>query len=308
MKARYHSRSKSSRRTQSPSRLPVGLLVSVISLVEPLSSSAQTQDSTIVGKWHTPCSISLDSAERAIHVSLAHTGQVVMWTKNPDVNPGASALKVRVWNSYPTEPAGDYNPCSHQLDAIDYPGQHEGWMNQYASVGCTFYAGANTMLFCAGHTFLPDGTLLVAGGGELGFNPSRVHGGVYRLNLQSGTWTQEEELNKGFYYPSLRLDKNGNVLLLGGENCTMGEPLNTVHEGFLASQGWVELPEDPNSAEADLNGSYPVVNILTWPNSALNGSVSIIGGQGLHRECQDFCVTDPSSSAAQILPSNTTLK
>ena len=66
-----------------------------------------------------------------------------------------------------------------------------------ASGGFTTRASADK-LFCAGHSFLPDGRLLVAGGhitDDLGLPD-------INLFSSSGTWTSSPPMEQGRWYPS----------------------------------------------------------------------------------------------------------
>lgn len=81
-------------------------------------------------------------------------------------------------------------------------------------------------IFCAGHAFLPDGRLLVAGGtaaydGKLrvfGFNipPFRGLDHAYTFDPVSGKWTREPNMSTGRWYPTLVTLGDGRVLAMAG--------------------------------------------------------------------------------------------
>ena len=72
---------------------------------------------------------------------------------------------------------------------------------------------APSLLFCAGHDFLPDGRLLVAGG-----HISDVHG-LANTNIfdpATGAWQAVAPMAKGRWYPTNTTLPNGEVLTLAG--------------------------------------------------------------------------------------------
>ena len=72
-------------------------------------------------------------------------------------------------------------------------------------------AGAN--IFCSGHAFLPDGTLLVAGG-----HVSDYVGipNTYKYDPFSGSWTRLPDMNNARWYPTNTTLATGDVLVTSG--------------------------------------------------------------------------------------------
>jgi hypothetical protein len=72
-----------------------------------------------------------------------------------------------------------------------------------------------TMVFCSGHTFLPDGRLLVSGG-----HLSDQHGipDVNTFDPISEQWTSQEPMSRGRWYPTSVALPNGSVLTLAGRD------------------------------------------------------------------------------------------
>jgi len=104
-----------------------------------------------IGRWN----LVFELSNFAVHSSLLHTGKVLYWGRraNPRAKPDASGLKdsnmdenfakAFVWD--PANPSSPSIPPVEGLDPRD--------MN-----------GEKVNIFCSGHAFLPDGTLLIAGG------------------------------------------------------------------------------------------------------------------------------------------------
>ena len=112
-----------------------------------------------------------------IHASLLATGKVLLWGER-----GAA----QVWD--PAHPNAGFT-----------------------SLGKTY------QVFCSGHTFLPDGRLLIAGGKITGENgdPRAVI-----FDPASGSWSPTGSMAQGRYYPTLTLLPNGRVLAISGSDET----------------------------------------------------------------------------------------
>lgn len=74
---------------------------------------------------------------------------------------------------------------------------------------------------CAGHSFLADGRLLVAGG-TLGFNPTRGPKTAYIFDSFTEQWIQVEDMRAGRWYPSNITLPDGRVITISGLNDTNG--------------------------------------------------------------------------------------
>jgi hypothetical protein len=70
-------------------------------------------------------------------------------------------------------------------------------------------------LFCAGHSFLPDGRLLVAGG-----HISDNHGlpDINLFTVSSQTWSRSTPMRRGRWYPSSTMLASGEVVILAGRD------------------------------------------------------------------------------------------
>ena len=101
------------------------------------------------------------------------------------------------------------------------PGVH-GWLLNPVSLSLTEVAPpASWNPDCAGHSFLADGRLLVAGG-TLGFNPTRGPKTAYIFNSFTEQWIQIEDMRAGRWYPSNITLADGRVITISGLNDTDG--------------------------------------------------------------------------------------
>lgn len=111
----------------------------------------------------------------AVHVHLLPTGKVLLWGDRGDA---------QLWD--PANPGAGF-----------------------AAIGKTY------RIFCSGHTFLPDGRLLVTGGTITGTagDPRAV---LY--NPSSGSWSSTDSMAQGRYYPTTTVLPNGEVLAVSGSD------------------------------------------------------------------------------------------
>ena len=87
--------------------------------------------------------------------------------------------------------------------------------------------GTTVNLFCAGHAYLPDGRLLVAGG-HLTDGDGIDYAGTY--DHATNTWTPLPDMNGGRWYPTATSLADGRVLVISGS---------------AAAHGTIEVNADP---------------------------------------------------------------
>jgi WD40 repeat protein len=119
-----------------------------------------------------------------------------------------------------------------------------------------------TMIFCSGHTFLPDGRLLVAGGtspGTRGLRAASVFDPVTR------SWSATSSMARGRYYPTTTALPDGQVLVVSGHDTTLS--VVTIPEVWNGS-AWRRLTTAPLSIPAPF---YPAMFV------APNGKVFLAG-------------------------------
>ena len=145
-----------------------------------------------VGRWSDLINLS----NVPVHASLLRTGKVLYWgrRRDPKSTDGAS-LDEHFTKSFVYDPATRTSkPTANEPTGLD-----KNPLN----------------LFCAGHTFLPNGNLLVVGGhikdGQ-GVNQACVY------DAASSTFTPKALMNKGRWYPSALTLPDGRIIVMSGSD------------------------------------------------------------------------------------------
>lgn len=94
-----------------------------------------------------------------------------------------------------------------------------------------------TNLFCSGHSFLPDGRLLVSGGHVQ--NDGEGEPEVNIFHYGSNSWTAGPNMNAGRWYPSSVTLANGEALVLSGT--TVPNVINPLPQIWTAGNAWRDL-------------------------------------------------------------------
>ncbi|HEY7505151.1 MAG TPA: galactose oxidase-like domain-containing protein [Gemmatimonadales bacterium] len=145
-------------------------------------------------------------------------------------------------------------------------GAHQ-WDPAHPSAGFTSLS-KTYQIFCSGHTFLPDGRLLIAGGKITGENgdPRAVI-----FDPAAGSWSSTGAMAQGRYYPTLTVLPNGRVLSISGSDET-GATVSVPELGDGST--WRRLT---GAALSIGNPFYPAMFV------APNGRLFLAGFQGTTR-------------------------
>jgi hypothetical protein len=123
-----------------------------------------------------------------------------------------------------------------KTDAADTMGMPRIWDPASGDPsGLPMISGVDTMLFCAGHTLMPDGRLMVAGGhlkDDFGIATTFFFD-------QNGTPQRGPDMAHGRWYPTLTVLPDGRVLTMAGRD--QSNSVVRTPEVFEGGQ-WVELP------------------------------------------------------------------
>ncbi|HTH23396.1 MAG TPA: hypothetical protein VL854_14345, partial [Nitrososphaeraceae archaeon] len=154
------------------------------------------EDSSIYGEWEP---LKYRFQHLPVHVALLSTGKVLAFG-------GSGNDPKHLNNLYPAE-----------IFEPDDIGKDNGKVYEISN------EGIQGDIFCAGHAFLPDGKLLVAGGtykydGAI-FGPIPPFSGLehsYLFDPISLKWSRTQNLNYGRWYPTCIMIADGRVVTMAG--------------------------------------------------------------------------------------------
>jgi len=117
-------------------------------------------------------------------------------------------------------------------------------------------------IYCSGHSFLPDGRLLVVGGTSAGTRGQRL---ASLFTPSSASWSTSKPMAQGRYYPTITTLPNGSLLALSGHDTNLA--VVTIPE-VSTPTGWRKLTSAPLAIPAPY---YPPAFV------APNGKVFLAG-------------------------------
>jgi hypothetical protein len=168
------------------------------------ASPARQGSPSIEGQWSAP----EDWGVVVIHSHVLPNGKVLFWSrdKTPQGGDVLGSTQARVWDP--------------------------------ATGGFTLVPNSTTNLFCSGHSFLPDGRLLVAGGHKQFDGRGEPHTNIF--DFSTNTWTRGQDMNAGRWYPTTCPLGNGESLVVSGSN--ESGMLNTLPQVWQPQTGtWRSL-------------------------------------------------------------------
>lgn len=189
----------------------------------------------------------------AIHVALARTGKVVIFSGDQH-NPDQNAARPQ-----DIDHCELFDAATFDLRRIDAP---------------------TTDVFCCGHALLPDGRLLVAGGTEKWLIPTPPPGtppgevphhvthfpGLPHTWIFSPTpdasgrhWSRAPSMQAGRWYPTLVTLPGGQVLALSGHPQEAEVRHNNNSLEIFSAAAWVNLGESPDIISGESDYLYPRV-------------------------------------------------
>ena len=134
-------------------------------------------DDTDSGSWETLAS----SPAFAVHAAVLRTGKVIMWSGHAELGPAYGTVTAL------------YDPAADTYSTVPFTDDDD--------------------LFCAGHTFLPDGRLIAGGGADQGMVDS-----THIFDPTTETWSHlpTGQMNDFRWYPTMVAMNDGRIAILSG--------------------------------------------------------------------------------------------
>jgi hypothetical protein len=197
-------------------------------------ASAAAASPSVAGKWEPPFNLK----NVAIHAHLLPTGKVLYWGRRSVVGDmNFASLNEHTCKTYLWDPA-----TGQSVQTKNSP---------------TLAGGGGVNLFCSGHSFLPDGRLLVIGGhlfDSEGVNQSCIYDPATDL------WTAQPTMNNGRWYPTALTLADGGILAISGSFAN-GRPQPPPDNPVPPPPG-TQFPTNPNPQIWRGAGWTPTINFV----------------------------------------------
>ncbi|HEX2267900.1 MAG TPA: galactose oxidase-like domain-containing protein, partial [Pyrinomonadaceae bacterium] len=174
-----------------------------VAATKTVAAAFQTPNAGTIGQWNPTL---IPFATVPVHISLLPNGKILYWGRDKEtINNQLQDVSGRS-NAYVVDPQFFFN-------------------NPLANTAT--YPNNSTNLFCSGHSFLPDGRLLVTGGHDknpafpfsegLGARGINIFDHMRTFNPSISPWTTHPTgMALGRWYPYNVTLANGNVVIAGG--------------------------------------------------------------------------------------------
>jgi len=222
-------------------------------------------DPAVWGRWEPVFAF----PNAAIHTHVLPSGRVLMWGRRDPSAEEPDDLDVHSCTPFVWDPEDDRRIPPAPQNPTARPSAVT--INTARPLDL---AGNPVNLFCSGHTFLPDGRLLVVGGhfqDSDGLNQATTYTPAPAGSDDPGTWTPIASMGPGDtlrrWYPTATALPSGGVLVMSGsyieghdpdEGPTINEPLLQVWE----NDAWRTIPK-PDGTALTFNGPplYPRMHV-----------------------------------------------
>lgn len=229
---------------------------------------------SIGGQWSSP----LGMPTIPIHTSLLPNGKLLIWGRDK-VNNADIANSTGAWI---------YDPNFGSFTSV---------------------SNFTTNLFCAGHSFLPDGRLLVAGGHDGRDSFGEADANIF--NYTTNSWSLGAAMNQGRWYPTTCALGSGEVVVVSGQywDGTFHDPPNNTIPRIVDNPLPQVWQTGAGGGWRNLTSAQRATVLYPWLMLAPNGKVFSAGpdatsrylttsgtGSWLDRDANNFGFRDSGSA------------
>ena len=205
------------------------------------SPTMQTANPMVSGKWTNV----IPMRDVPVHISLLPNGKLLYWGRDKQALP----------------PNGDGHDVQGHCNTFLLD-------SLYADAGTSVtntIVNPTTNLFCSGHSFLPDGRLLVAGGHKRPLNLGDPGGEGYgdeKLNIfdpRKKEWSTAGSMPHGRWYPFNLTLNSGETIIMSGSYQDGSRRKNTIPDIFDLNGGLRQAAEDTGFHYVFYRSNYPYI-------------------------------------------------
>ena len=173
----------------------------------------------VLALWLVGCTVLAGPARAQTPAEVGQWSSVMAWPLSATHTSLLPTGRVMFFGEFAQgdDPPGLWDPATGGLGRLTAPGYN---------------------IFCAGHSFLADGRLLIAGG------HIESHVGLEDASLWdpfTSRWTRLPDMNDGRWYPTNVTLANGDVMVISGETVGTGI-MNEIPQRYLAATGtWRDM-------------------------------------------------------------------
>jgi hypothetical protein len=211
------------------------------------AAALQNSDPSVAGKWELQgngTSVDTSWPIPPIHINLLPNGKLLFWGRDKSTDGQG-------WDIQGSTTARLWDPFYKSFSAAD---------------------NGRTNLFCSGHSLLPDGRLLVAGGHNI-LASNRLAEGMGSINTnvydyRTNAWTPGPDMNNGRWYPYNLTLANGETLIVSGSYFAFTNPDGTpfVPQNRVAqiydAQGNLRNVADTSLFNISPIENYPLLHLM----------------------------------------------
>ncbi|RYZ52496.1 MAG: DUF1929 domain-containing protein [Proteobacteria bacterium] len=185
-----------------------------------------------------------------IHVHVLPNGKVLLWSRFMDPTDVGSTIE-----GVPTGKAATYiyDPISGESEIVP---------------------NSEVDTFCSGHSFLPDGRLLVTGG-HIRSNVGPKSTQIFDWRTKRWEISPDWDMNQGRWYPTNITLANGDIITVSGDATSAQDPNRIPQVWSSKTNRWRDLNGLASSCFNETNG--PCMPLYPWLHQAPNGKVFVSG-------------------------------